>query len=206
MADHDYLIEKPLRWLGVGLKQLLAPIIVIFRRRYYAGVVEFVPAPASHPSYRDAACLPVFPAHAAQAGTCSLARDIYNSADRARDDSEAMARIDGSFLALAVGNMPEGGGCTAPTPHVKLCEGAADLLLIQSKAGRPLSRIDLLRIFLNLSDGSHLTSQHVDVYKVSKVRLHPGRDQIGHMQLSGEELDYRPLEITVQAALARVLR
>ena len=67
-ADHDYLTEKPLRWLGPALKMLLAPAIVILRRRLYTGFIDFVPHAAAlgpdgapRSGYSDAAKLPLSP-------------------------------------------------------------------------------------------------------------------------------------------------
>ena len=44
IADHDYLVEKPLRFLGPMLKGLVAPIYLIARHKVYHGKLSFVPA------------------------------------------------------------------------------------------------------------------------------------------------------------------
>ena len=44
-ADHDYITEGPMRFLGPVTKMALAPLMVILRKKLYKGVVDFVPAP-----------------------------------------------------------------------------------------------------------------------------------------------------------------
>ena len=93
-ADHDYLTERPLRWLGPTLKMLLAPAIVILRRRLYRGHVDFEPhadARRGVQGYSDPDALPPSPTDA------------------------RMRRVQGDFWCLAVANLPEAGGDLSPT-------------------------------------------------------------------------------------------
>ena len=53
-ADHDYLTEKPLRWLGPALKMILAPAIVILRRQLYTGTSRVAVRPRRESSARVA--------------------------------------------------------------------------------------------------------------------------------------------------------
>jgi len=81
-ADHDYLTEQPLRFLGPVVKMILAPIIVILRRTFYDGVVDFTPA--EYPSgqqYTNPRTFPPSP------------------------DDPSMRRITDGFWCFAVGNL-----------------------------------------------------------------------------------------------------
>lgn len=170
-ADHDHLVEGPLRWIGPLAKLALAPLVVIARRRCYTGIVDFSPrptpadlSPARAGAYADASQLPRSPA------------------------DPQMRRLEGSFWCLALGNMAEGGGGNAPTPDVKAREGAADLIVCWDRPS--LSRWRCLNLFLQMETRQHVFAQEVQVFKTDKVILWPrGR---GHLQLSGQEMPMPP--------------
>lgn len=170
-ADHDHLVEGPLRWIGPLAKLALAPLIVIARRRCYPGVIDFRPRPAP-------ADLPT-----ARAGAYADASELPRS-----PADPAMRRLEGSFWCLALGNMAESGGSNSPTPDVRSHEGAADLLVCWDRP--TLSRWRCLSLFLQMETRQHVFAPEVQIFKTDSVVLWPrGR---GHLQLSGQEMPMPP--------------
>lgn len=132
--------------MGPHLKMMLAPLIMLARRRCYAGTCDFEPVSplasgaldaCAAATYADAGALGVSPADA------------------------SMVRLEGPFWCFAVGNLREGGGATRPLPHVRAAEGAADLLVCRDSAS--LSRWRCMQLLLRLDEGSHVRAPDVQV-------------------------------------------
>jgi hypothetical protein len=179
-ADHDFLTENTLRFLGPMVKMIVAPIIVLCRRTFYSAVVEFEPAPV--------------PKDLLLTGAYA---DPKVFAKSERDPS--MRRIEDSFWCFAVGNLREAGGGLMPVPNVRMCEGAADILMVRrSKTNSWLGRLTMWRsamMFLSMDDGSHTTADDVEIVKCSRLRLEPG--------VSSVRTPYPELLVGVQLTLAR---
>jgi diacylglycerol kinase family enzyme len=188
-ADHDYLTESSLRFLGPVVKMILAPIIVIFRMTHYQGVVDFVPVQPPKDllksgSYVDPKIFPASP-------------------------TKGMRRIEDGFWCFGAGNLAEAGGDLAATPNIANDEGAVDILLVTKSKGN-VNSFKGLGIFLAAETGEHVKRDDVMVLKTNKFHLTPGKSKYrgsrGHIQLSGQEMPL-PREgerVTVEVFRGRV--
>jgi diacylglycerol kinase family enzyme len=180
-ADHDYLVEGPLRRLGPLLKLALAPLVVLLRMRMHRGTCDLhpvAPAAADAHAYSDPSALPPSP------------------------DDASMVRLEGDFLCWALGNLPESGNDSSATPFARQSDGTADLLCCRRSA--TLGRSALFRLFDRMSSGTHIPDAHLEYYKTDRLVLR-SESAIDHLQMSGQEMRKGPVEVVVHRAAVNVM-
>lgn len=182
-ADHDYMTEHPMRRLGPRLKLMLAPLVVLARKRVYHGTIDLLPVLLSKEErvagcYSDPSELPASPA------------------------DHAMKRLQGPMFAMAIGNLSEGGGANSPTPFAKQAEGAVDILFCRAAPG--ITRWRLGRLLSLMEHGKHVHEPELQFFKASRVAVYPAGTR-GHMQLSGQEIGVGDVQIAVAPSAARML-
>jgi len=99
------------------------------------------------------------------------------------------------------------------TPHVEQDEGACDILMVRRERAPKLSRWRAVGVFLAGETGEHIEMDEVDVVKVKKMRLRPGRSAYrgsrGHIQLSGQEQEVpsegKYVEVEVLSNMVKVM-
>lgn len=111
--------------------------------------------------------------------------------------------LDGEELVtkavlVAVGNNVSFGGGMNVTPDALLDDGLVDVLVV-----RPLSRINFLRIFPRVFEGTHVSDPRVSIHRVRTVRIEAADDLVAYAD--GERLAQLPLDIVVRPGALRVL-
>ena len=76
-------------------------------------------------------------------------------------------------------------------PNVEISEGAVDIMVVQAA-----ERFDMLQIFLDWENGSHIRHKAVKMYKVKSFELHP-ITLGGNLDASGQKIVYGPIRVTV---------
>ena len=92
-------------------------------------------------------------------------------------------------------------GCQAPfmahdmkvVPQSKLGDNTIYLIMIREG----VTRLDIINIFMKVSDGSHITSPYVEVVPVSAYRLYPDDVREGNITVDGESVEYRPMQVSI---------
>ncbi|MCU1533902.1 MAG: YegS/Rv2252/BmrU family lipid kinase [Glaciihabitans sp.] len=101
-------------------------------------------------------------------------------------------------MLVSVGNGQSLGGGMRVTPDAIVDDGLLDVLVV-----RPLSRIQFMRIFPKVYQGTHVLDPRVSVTKVRKVRLESGDDVVAYTD--GERFAQLPIDIEVRPGALRVL-
>ncbi|GAB4277100.1 MAG: hypothetical protein Fur0025_02770 [Oscillatoriaceae cyanobacterium] len=107
--------------------------------------------------------------------------------------------LEGDFILFWAMNVPWATYNLQPAPKACLDDGAIDLIIIR----RGISKWQLIRAFLQASDGSHISLPHVEYYKVQRFRLEPVNNQ-GILAVDGEKVDSQAIEVVMRRGLARV--
>lgn len=107
--------------------------------------------------------------------------------------------LEGDFVLFWAMNVPWATYNLQPAPKACLNDGAIDLIIIR----RGISKLQLIRAFLQAADGSHISLPNVEYYKVQRFRLDPVNNQ-GILAVDGEKVDSQPIEVVMRRGLARV--
>lgn len=88
-------------------------------------------------------------------------------------------------------------------PSAKLNDGVIWLFLLH--AG--ISRSQLLSFLLNLSSGTHLDNDYVEMIPVKAFRLIPDDEtnNVGVITVDGEKIEYGPIQAEVFPGLANIM-
>ncbi|CAM9318209.1 unnamed protein product, partial [Ectocarpus fasciculatus] len=87
--------------------------------------------------------------------------------------------IDGDFIMIAAMNMPYASYDMKLTPAAFHSDGCIDIVLMRGGC----SRLDVLRAFLSMGDGSHAGAPGVELYKATSFTL---KRNEGNINISGE--------------------
>ncbi len=99
-------------------------------------------------------------------------------------------RIDGPFTHVLITSKPALSRDTLSTPQSTLADGYLTLQFIRSEG---LTRMDLLKTFLSLSDGTHFDYDFVQQLSVRAFRIVPAGTE-GNIMVDGEKVPYGKLE------------
>ncbi len=94
--------------------------------------------------------------------------------------------IDGPFAHVLITSKPAISKDTLSTPQSTLADGYLTLQFIRSDG---LTRTDLLKTFLSLSDGKHFDYDFVEKLSVRAFRIVPAGTE-GNMMIDGEKVPY----------------
>lgn len=138
---------------------------------------------------------------------------------RAMEKEGGWKVMEGEFILVWLQNVPWAATDMKCTPLAKLNDGCLDMLVVRS-----CSRLQLLRLFLQMEKGAHIGSRHVEYFKIRAIRMDPGGRTKGNrggiISADGEVMargagafgagdkDHmvysQPFEIAVQQGLATV--
>lgn len=107
--------------------------------------------------------------------------------------------LEGDFILFWAMNVPWATYNLQPAPKACLDDGAIDLIIIRGG----ISKLQLIRAFLQAAGGSHISSPNVEYYKVQRFRLEPLNNQ-GILAVDGEKVACQPIEFVMYRGLARV--
>lgn len=82
----------------------------------------------------------------------------------------------------------------------RLNDGHLWLMILRRNA----TKTDLLKVFLSVESGKHVSVRGVDMVKVQAFRLEP-LQQGSHVTIDGEVLDYGPVQARILEGAGRVM-
>ena len=170
-------MEKTLRWMGRTLKTFLAPAVVIARRRTHSGRLYILPAAETKTDPRylvDPVTLP-------EAKRPELAR--YGA--KRKDEQWRLIEAD-DFVVMSATNMSSAAHDVVFSPQLGHDSGTLDLIVM-----RGASRLQLVKTFVAMETGTHVSLPGVEVFRVTQFVLEPRRSS-GELNLSGEEYPLAP--------------
>ena len=97
--------------------------------------------------------------------------------------------FSGEYLLVAVANSQSFGGGMKVTPEASLVDGLVDVLLL-----KPLGRLEFLRIYPRVFEGTHVTDPRVIIQRGASVRV-DARGVIAYAD--GERMGPLPVEVRV---------
>lgn len=107
--------------------------------------------------------------------------------------------IEADFVFFWAMNLPWAAQTIKAAPYAQLADGAIDVLVIRKR----VSRWQLLRAFLTISDGTSASLPYVDYYKVRSLHLEP-HTHPAVMAIDGEQVNYAPIWMEAMPAVGRV--
>jgi len=148
VVEHDTMQERKLRWLETNLRNLFAPIYTISLKPIYRGKLRFLPAPIDEGD-----------------------RQKYMYTDpkgpQFKNEMDGWKSIEGDFFFISAINLPWVSNDAKAAPGAKRNDGAIDILICKN-----VSRLELIKFFLNIGDGSHVKQTNVIIYlKVKELSL-----------------------------------
>lgn len=161
IGQHDMLAERTFRWIRIkALKEWLCAISVIALRSTWFGTIELLPAAVSEDErreqhYDDPAALP----------QTTLDKGAGGS-DGGGGGGSAWRRISGPLRFCCITNLSWASHDVCFCPGLEPGAGHMDLLI-----ARTPSRWELLKGFLAMETGAHVTHRSFERYRVSAVRL-----------------------------------
>lgn len=184
-SDYSALVEHKLRWM-YNMRTLYAPLHVIGVNPRYKARLAFIPATVSEDdikqhNYSDPSKLPE-----------------YEPDMREADSSQTWKVIQEDMTMLVAMNLAFASHDTIFCPGVKPTEGAIDIILI-----RKASRLQLLRTFIGLEDGSQVKQSHVETYKVKSFILEPLEPSL--MDVSGEPIPSHKIVVKVHQSYCKFI-
>jgi len=79
-------------------------------------------------------------------------------------------------------------------PQSNLEDNIIYLIIVREGA----TRLDIMNIFMKVSNGSHITNPHVEILPVLAYRLHPKNNlENGNITVDGEAISYEPLQVSI---------
>jgi len=164
-AEHDHYQERVLRWIPwKDIRELLAPLIVIYHNTKHQATLKFVPVPNQNQNSS-----PDTPSY-------------YTSPSKLHNSSHNHFKIiKDSFTFVIVTNIPRASSNMVLSPDLRIDEGAMDMIVVRST-----SWWETMKLFFKLNDGTFLESEKVELYKVSEMWLKPKESKL--MAVSGEQI------------------
>jgi diacylglycerol kinase family enzyme len=170
------------------MKKVMAPLYLIGKNTIYSGKVFFLPvemdeAERNEKNYADASQLP----------SCH---------PFGQNDGQNWKLIEDEFSVLMACNMPYVDEQMLMAPHVKIDEGALDLLLMRSVYN---SRWDMLMTFMDVPKGEHLKRNTIECYKVKEFVLYPQSKEPSWLSLDGIVTPAVPIHVKLSSHKLKLL-
>jgi len=100
---------------------------------------------------------------------------------------------------LIITNHSKGSPDVLLSPHAQINEGSVDMIISTVN-----TRLEMLKLFLKMSDSSYLNCDKVYLHKIKEVRLE-SKQNMGYLCLSGEAIPSKPFELKVFPKCARLV-
>ncbi|XP_074305499.1 sphingosine kinase 1-like [Silene latifolia] len=171
VADIDIESEK-WRWMGSARLDLYA-IQRILNLRKYNGRIHFVPASGFEEYARKISEEAV--SSAKDLAFCSSSNIDDGAHEKGYVGPDLNLEkldwrtIEGPFISVWIHNVPWGSESAMPAPDAKFSDGFVDVVLVKDG-----SKLGLLSLMTEHSNGNHVKSPHVLYFKVKAFILEPG--------------------------------
>lgn len=180
-SEHDELQELQLRWLPTELRNLVAPLIVIFQAKRHKGKIDFMPVELdpdtrSRGHFSDETML--------SPSACfyfDCYCEVISKMDYAGTVLPGGKCIDDHFIMTAILNSPAGASDMLMSTTLAPDDGSIEIMII-----RNASSFNLLKVFIAFEDASYLTNKLVEHYKVTELCIDPAAP-VGQFFISGEK-------------------
>ena len=130
-------------------------------------------------------------------------RDITSSGESQNNilnQEEKWQVIEDDFIIFWAMNVPWAAYNIKAAPSAHLSDGAMDVLVIR----KGIKKRQLLKTFLSLATGEHISFSHLEYYKVTAFKLEPLSDR-DILAIDGEQVPNLPIEVKVLGGVGTVL-
>jgi len=175
-ADHDYLVERPLRFLG-PLREIIAPIFIFTRKKLYKGRFTFLPKE-----------------------TTAQEKDKFNYLDvntlKDCPSKPGWKVLEGEFLLLTAMNVTHAAQHINFAPGCKNSGGEVDILYITD-----MPQWQCIKLFMGLEKGTaHIWDKDMHVVKAREFTIETSRmpaQKLGNLMASGEMIQSDSVRVKV---------
>jgi len=170
-SDVDIKSEY-LRWMG-NLRFTVQTVVELYNMNTYSGVLRYLP-------------------HS------NKTKELITQARKSGLDCDNLSEwksIKGRFIMIWACQTPYMTDDTLVAPDAKLDDGKIHLVIIKSDKDKPMSRYQLLTLFLDLENGKHVDSDFVEIIPALGYDLTVKKTESGHITVDGELVDYTKLSV-----------
>jgi len=175
----DQLQEQTLRWLGKGIKMLLAPLLIILRK----------------PSIKSDIRMKLVPESRGKEEGFSDPKELVSQSTDSEWKKIPLDRI----IFFVNANGPFGGADIKFSDHSTLSDGSG---LVQY-VNEDISRLTLLRMFLKMEKGAHVYEPFVSQYRTSALRVEFEKPEV--VSLSGEVVSCKKAISVIEPGVGSIL-
>jgi sphingosine kinase len=122
------------------------------------------------------------------------------SRDNIPNREEKWQVIEDDFIIFWAMNVPWAAYNIKAAPSAHLSDGAMDVLVIR----KGIKKRQLLKTFLSLATGDHISFSYLEYYKVRAFKLEPLNDR-DILAIDGEQVPNLPIEVKVLSGVGNVL-
>eukprot|EP00808_Paulinella_micropora_P009346 g48212.t1 len=215
VADHNYLAEVPLRWMGKALKGVIVPAIVILQAYRVKCRLLFRSAPVSKQDkaeghYREV--VPAQPTSTMAGRAANIPQPDFAATPppvephpafpekRGQWWEDQLLKQGGALQLLCAANLAWGSHDTCFAPGMLPDSGFFDVMIIRNGG-----RLDLLKTFVKMETAQHIYDTWLERYKLDSMVLIPTPDasgRLGRIDVSGERFPSDPVVIDLLPSAA----
>jgi len=192
VADNDDYAERRLRSWPMLLRTIVAPLLAIALNRSYHADVRVLPAldglsdaEKAKWHYSDTEAIEPWTGERGATGASA-------------SSSSAAAKgwrqwVGDRWTSIVLMNVPWPASDVLLAPSARVDDGRLYFCAVRGVQ----SRATMLKIFVDIENGTQNAMDEVDILPATSVVIHP-RTSEGHMIISGEELPVRPTKVDIQ--------